>query len=361
MVFDAEIGLIVRQKVKRTGSVCRSPDRGRTHGNRHLQGNHPVNSTPAGLIPDRRESREIGRIEAFQRRSLALGADIVIGEHRDDGCDIGFPGKAKRGLGQGGAPGLLAGGADWASSRVGKIADPHADVGRGVWPVAPASRSCSWSWVCCSSPSSSAWVASISIRHRRFRDRASPRSMNASAWSWGSSADRQGVPGYLGKIMQGDLGKSALTGQPVLTDIRNVFPATLELATVATLLGTLLGVPAGALAAVYKGRMFDHVVRVLGLVGYSMPGSAGLVGFYAKLGWVGGPGRLDVFYDGLVDPVTGMLLVELLLAGDTEVFWNAVSHLILPAGILGDSTAYQPDGGASCWGRSARNTSPPRG
>jgi peptide/nickel transport system permease protein len=61
----------------------------------------------------------------------------------------------------------------------------------------------------------------------------------------------------------------------------------------------------------------------------------GLLVFYAKLGWVPGPGRLDVAYDDLVDPITGVLLVDALIAGDMEVFWNAFSHLLLPAAILG--------------------------
>ena len=64
-------------------------------------------------------------------------------------------------------------------------------------------------------------------------------------------------------------------------------------------------------------------------------GLVGLLLFYAKLGLGAGPGRLDVFYDGLVDPVTGVILVDALLAGETEIFWNALSHLILPASILG--------------------------
>ena len=59
-----------------------------------------------------------------------------------------------------------------------------------------------------------------------------------------------------------------------------------------------------------------------------------LVLFYGKLDWVPGPGRLDVFYDGLVDPVTGVLLIDSAMAGEWDIFWNAVSHVILPAAIL---------------------------
>ena len=104
---------------------------------------------------------------------------------------------------------------------------------------------------------------------------------------------------YVGNVLQGDFGESVLTANPVLEDISRVFPATLELATVATLLGVALGVPMGVAAAVYQGRMPDHVIRVLGLIGYSVPvfwlGLVGLLVFYATLDWVAGsgpPGRV---------------------------------------------------------------------
>ncbi len=144
---------------------------------------------------------------------------------------------------------------------------------------------------------------------------------------------------YVGKVLQGDLGNSLLTARPVLEDITRVFPATLELATVATLIGVALGIPGGVFAAVYQGRWPDHLVRVLGLFGYSMPvfglGLMGLLVFYGKLDWVAGPGRLDIFYEDIVPRVTGVILVDSLLAGDFEVFNNALSHIILPASVLG--------------------------
>jgi peptide/nickel transport system permease protein len=144
---------------------------------------------------------------------------------------------------------------------------------------------------------------------------------------------------YVGDVLRGDFGRSVLTANPVLSDIARVFPATLELATVATLLGVLLGVPMGVLAAVHQGRLLDHAIRVIGLIGYSVPvfwlGLVGLLIFYAKLDLVAGPGRLDVFYDGLVEPVTGVLLVDSALAGEWDIFWNAVDHLVLPASLLG--------------------------
>jgi peptide/nickel transport system permease protein len=144
---------------------------------------------------------------------------------------------------------------------------------------------------------------------------------------------------YIKDVLQGDFGTSVLTSRPVLEDIARVFPATLELATVATVIGVVLGIPMGVAGAVWQGRWPDHVVRVLGLVGYSVPvfwlGLMGLLLFYAKLGWVEGPGRLDVFYEDLVTPVTGVILLDSAIAGEWDVFWNAFGHVILPAAILG--------------------------
>jgi peptide/nickel transport system permease protein len=144
---------------------------------------------------------------------------------------------------------------------------------------------------------------------------------------------------YVGNVLRGDFGESVLTANPVLEDIRRVFPATLELATVAILLGIAFGVPMGVAAAVYQGRMADHVIRVLGLIGYSVPvfwlGLIGLLIFYATLDWVAGPGRLDVYYEDLVDPVTGVILLDAALAGEWDVFKNALDHIVLPASILG--------------------------
>jgi peptide/nickel transport system permease protein len=100
-----------------------------------------------------------------------------------------------------------------------------------------------------------------------------------------------------------------------------------------------MGVPMGVFAATWQGSWADQIIRVLALLGYSVPafwlGLVGLAVFYAELGWVGGPGRIDVFYDGLVDQVTGLLLVDSLIGGEPDVFLNALSRILLPATILG--------------------------
>ena len=143
---------------------------------------------------------------------------------------------------------------------------------------------------------------------------------------------------YVGKVLRGDFGRSVLTSNPVLSDIGRFFPATLELATLATLIGVAVGVPLGVAAAARQGRWPDQVARVVGLLGYSIPvfwlGLVALLLFYARLGWAGGPGRLDVAYEDLVEPRTGLILIDAALDGDWEVLRNALSHIVLPASVL---------------------------
>ncbi|SEB44144.1 peptide/nickel transport system permease protein [Nitratireductor aquibiodomus] len=144
--------------------------------------------------------------------------------------------------------------------------------------------------------------------------------------------------GYLTDIFSGDFGVSRVTSSPVLEDIARVFPATLEMATLATILGVGLGIPAGVIAATHAGRWPDFLLRVFSLLGFSIPifwlGLMGLSLFYGQLGWVGGPGRLDIYYQNLVPQITGVLLIDSLITGNLEVFWNAVNHLILPVSVL---------------------------
>lgn len=144
---------------------------------------------------------------------------------------------------------------------------------------------------------------------------------------------------FMGDVLRGDFGTSIQTSRPVIQDLLRFFPATLELATAATLVGSILGIPMGVFAAVNQGRMIDHVVRVVALIGYSAPifwlGMVALLVFYAHLGWTPGPGRLDVFYQGLVPRVTGLLLVDSALDENWTVFRSAAAHLALPTAVLG--------------------------
>ena len=144
---------------------------------------------------------------------------------------------------------------------------------------------------------------------------------------------------YVQKALSGDFGESLLTKKPIIDDIARAFPATLELATVAIIIGTLLGVPFGVWAAVRQGKLIDQIVRVFGLIGYSAPifwlGLLGLLLFYAKWGLVAGPGRIDISYEFAFTQITGLMLIDTAMQGQWAAFGNVVSHIALPASLLG--------------------------
>ena len=144
---------------------------------------------------------------------------------------------------------------------------------------------------------------------------------------------------YVKRALTGDFGTSVLSTYPVMQDIRRVFPATLELASVGTLIGLVFGVPLGVLAAVKRGSLIDQAVRIVGLIGYSMPifwlGLLSLLVFYARLGWVEGPGRIGVAYEYTFTPITGLFLLDALIQRDWGAFRDIFGHIILPASLLG--------------------------
>lgn len=144
---------------------------------------------------------------------------------------------------------------------------------------------------------------------------------------------------YIKQALSGDFGTSVLTTHPVMEDIKRVFPATVELATVGTIIGAVLGVPLGVLAAVKRGSLIDQLVRLIGLIGYSVPifwlGLLSLVFFYAKLQWVAFPGRIDIVYEYTFTPATGFFLIDAIMQGEWEIFWDLFRHIILPASLLG--------------------------
>jgi peptide/nickel transport system permease protein len=143
---------------------------------------------------------------------------------------------------------------------------------------------------------------------------------------------------YVGQLASGDLGRSVMTANPVTDDIKRFFPATFELATLAIILATLVGVPLGVLAAVRQGTLTDQAVRLFCLAGHSLPvfvlGLLSLLLFYAKLGWAPGPGRQGIAFEGMVDVRTGVLTLDAALAGDWDAFGDALAHLAQPAGVL---------------------------
>lgn len=142
---------------------------------------------------------------------------------------------------------------------------------------------------------------------------------------------------YIGAALQGDLGRSIKTREPVLTEFFTLFPATIELSLCAMLFAVVIGLPVGILAAIRRGSVFDHTVMGVSLAGYSMPifwwALLLILVFSVNLGWTPVSGRIAVAY--FVEPVTGFMLIDTLLAGDTEAFGSALHHLVLPSIVLG--------------------------
>ncbi|WP_434711642.1 ABC transporter permease [Rhizobium sp. YTUHZ045] len=144
---------------------------------------------------------------------------------------------------------------------------------------------------------------------------------------------------YIKGVLSGDFGNSVLTTNPVMVDIRRVMPATIELATLGTLIGACVGVPLGVLAAVRRGSIADQIVRVIGLIGYSVPifwlALISLVIFYAQLRWVAFPGRIDIVFEYTFTPITGFYLLDSAWQRQWDVFYDVFRHIILPASLLG--------------------------
>jgi len=143
---------------------------------------------------------------------------------------------------------------------------------------------------------------------------------------------------YVWRLAQGDLGVSRATGQPVADDLRRAFPATVELASTAMLFGGLAGLGLALLAARYPGRWPDWVARGIAVLGYSVPvfwlGLIGLLLFYARWHWAGGPGRVDDAFLYSLPAGSGLLLLDSLRAGDSDLLRNVVAHLWLPTLVL---------------------------
>jgi peptide/nickel transport system permease protein len=163
------------------------------------------------------------------------------------------------------------------------------------------------------------------------------RAAYVERWGLDRSLPEQFVR-YLLNVLRGDLGESFSTRRPVLRDLAQYLPATVELSLAALAFSIAVGVPLGLVAAVRHNRAPDHLARVVSLVGAASPifwtGLVALYVFYYLLNWFPGPGRLDPY---LREPprVTGFLLVDSLVAGDAASFWSGLRHLLLPAMVLG--------------------------
>jgi len=139
---------------------------------------------------------------------------------------------------------------------------------------------------------------------------------------------------YLGRIVtQGSLGDSIVTNNPVLTEIAQKFPATVELTLAAMLIALLVGISIGILAAVYRNSWIDNFSMITALTGVSMPifwlGLLLMTIFSAYLGWVPLSGRLSIVTD--LEPVTNFYVIDSILARDGYALLDALHHLLLPA------------------------------
>jgi len=142
---------------------------------------------------------------------------------------------------------------------------------------------------------------------------------------------------YLWGVLHGDLGNSFVTKRPVWDEFFTLFPATLELSICAMIFAVALGLPAGVIAAVNRGKFFDRTLMTTALIGYSMPifwwALLLIIVFSGNLGWTPVSGRISLLY--YFDDVTGFMLIDSFLSGEKGAFSSAVQHLILPTIVLG--------------------------
>jgi peptide/nickel transport system permease protein len=143
---------------------------------------------------------------------------------------------------------------------------------------------------------------------------------------------------YVGNVLQGDFGRSWRTSQSVLQDVKQRLPATLELVLCAGLLSVALGIPIGVYTAVKRRGIADKVLFGYGMLAGSIPdfwlGLILIFVFFSKLGIVPGPiGQLDPIVS-TPPPVTGMIVIDALIAGEWEAFRSALWHLVLPVATL---------------------------
>lgn len=156
---------------------------------------------------------------------------------------------------------------------------------------------------------------------------------------------------YVTGLLQGDLGLSLKTGQPVMQEILLRLPATIELSVLAVIVAVIAGIPIGVLSAVRPNSIFDHITRIVSLIGVSMP--AFLLAlvlqliFATYLGWLPVSGRMSSFITA--ERVTGFAILDGILTGNGAAVWSAMQHLVLPTAVLAAFLA-------ATLGRFVRNT-----
>ncbi|KAF0993950.1 ABC transporter permease [Geobacillus sp. TFV-3] len=138
---------------------------------------------------------------------------------------------------------------------------------------------------------------------------------------------------YIGGLLHGDLGESIRTGAPIAEEIWPYLAATIELSLAAMLIAVVIGVNAGIISAWFQNSWFDYIAMVLALIGVSMPifwlGLMEQWLFSIELDWLPTSGREDV--RNPIEPITHLYLIDTLLSGNTDQFWQVVQHLVLPS------------------------------
>ena len=141
---------------------------------------------------------------------------------------------------------------------------------------------------------------------------------------------------YLGGVLTGDFGSSIVSKKPILDQFWALFPATVELSICAMIIAVALGIPAGVIAAMKRGSIFDQGLMGIALVGYSMPifwwGLLLIILFSGTLQWFPVSGRISLMF--YFPQVTGFMLIDSLLSGQKGAFSSAISHLALPSFVL---------------------------
>jgi peptide/nickel transport system permease protein len=170
-------------------------------------------------------------------------------------------------------------------------------------------------------------------------DKASPQTLDAFRRRWGlDRSPQEQYLIYMRNLLKGDLGTSLRTGRPVTQDIAERAPATMELTVGAMLFSTTLGLGLGIIAALWRGRWQDVVVRLASLIGVSAPvfwtGVISIYLFFYVLNWLPAGGRLSLM---LEEPrhVTGLYTIDSLISGNWLLFKDSLRHLLLPSISLG--------------------------
>lgn len=158
-------------------------------------------------------------------------------------------------------------------------------------------------------------------------------------------APLQGLPlwralvSWFSSLLRGDFGVSAINGQPISMQLKQVLPATIELCLLAVCLALLIGVPAGMLAGITHNKWQDKAISALALVGFSVPvfwlALLLTLLFSLTLGWLPVSGRIDLLYQ--LEHVTGFVLVDVWLAKSPlrdQMMISVLSHVLLPVATL---------------------------